>query len=113
MAERKGILMQRIPLARVANQKFSITLDQVRYEIQIQQCTNVMGITIKRNGVLVVSGQRCLPNNLVIPYQYAENAEGNFAFDCLGDQLPAWENFGITQNLYYVTNAELAVVRNG
>jgi len=33
--------------------------------------------------------------------------KGNFIFYCLNDELANYENFGVTQFLYYATNEEL------
>ena len=103
--------MQTVPIAAIANQKFSIRLDSVRFVISIQAVSGVMAITIERNGVVIVSGSRCLPNQLVIPYPSDEGAAGNFMFLTHNDELPDYRLFNSTQSLEYITAAELAAFR--
>lgn len=105
--------MQQVPLAVVPNQKFSIRLDNVRYVIQIQKTENVMCATIQRNGITVLSGQRCLPNTALIPYKSVEDEQGNFVFVTQLGALPDYLEFGKTQFLYFATNAEIQAARNG
>lgn len=109
--------MQRVPLAIVASQKFSIRLDNRRYSIEIKEATvgtsTVMAATIIRDGITIISGQRCLPNTPLLPYLSVEDNAGNFFFTTLLEDIPHWTKFNSEQFLYYATNAEIQAIRNG
>ena len=110
--------MIQIPIAAVPNQTLSITLDTNNYDISLYTTnrsngditlTGVMGMTIVRNNVPVITGQRVVSGYPVIPYRYLEN--GNFIFTTLNDDYPDYTQFGITQFLIYASAAELAALR--
>jgi hypothetical protein len=112
--------MIEIPIAAVPNQTLSIQLDQNNYDIGLFTTNRananlvgdgVMGITITRNGLLVVSGLRLVPNYLIIPYLYLE--DGNFVFVTQNDEYPDYPQFGITQSLIYASASELGAIRAG
>ena len=106
-----------VPLQALPSQSLSITLDENYYEINLYIAggnlpgTEVMGMDITRNGVAIITGQRCVPGYPVIPYQYLE--DGNFGFITENDDYPDYRQFGVTQNLYYASSAELAALRAG
>lgn len=106
-----------IPLAAVPNQTFSVRLDDSFYDIAIHLCeglfpaTAIMAVDIVRDGVAIVTGQRVVAGLPVIPYRYLE--KGNFLFLTEDDELPYWEEFGITQFLIYASPAELEVLYGG
>jgi hypothetical protein len=112
--------MIEVPIAAVPNQTLSIQLDQNNYDIEIYTTNRananltgdgVMGITISRNGVLIISGFRLVANYLLIPYEYLE--DGNFVLITQNDEYPDYPQFGVTQNLIYASQAELGVIRAG
>jgi hypothetical protein len=103
--------MLEINLQAIPNQTFSITLDSNNYDIEINAATGCVGMSIVRNNIEVVTGMRVVAGFPVIPYQYLE--DGNFVFTTANDDLPDWEQFGITQTLVYVSAAELAAIRAG
>ncbi len=105
--------MKSIQLSNIPNQNFNIQLDDNRYDITFKQANNVMAVTIIRNNETIVSGSRCLPISLLIPYRHLENGMGNFIFTTLNDDYPFYDQFGSTQFLYYISNAELEALRNG
>ena len=102
--------MIEIQLKQVPNQKLSINIDSVVFNITIKSTdsgSTIMSLNI--DGTDVLSGVRCMPNRLIIPYQYLEN--GNLFFACLDDAYPNYANFGTTQKLIYLTTAELETLR--
>ncbi len=103
--------MQLIPLAVVPNQKFTITLDGHNFKIQFNLCNGVMAVTINRDGINVISGQRCVAGFPLINYRSYEGGSGNFIFTTLNDSLPDYNQFGTTQFLYYASNEELEAIR--
>lgn len=104
--------MIQIDLDPIPNQSFSLVVDQSRYEVTIRLAVEVMIADILRDGEEVVLGVRCLPDTLIIPYQYLEGSKGNFVFLTEGDEIPNYTLFGVTQNLYYLSPTELAELRD-
>jgi hypothetical protein len=98
-----------VPISAVPNQSFSITLDGNQYDISLYITTNVMAIDIIRNNIPVIMGIRVLPYVPIIPYEYLEN--GNFFFNTENGDYPYFEQFNVTQQLFYLSQAELVTVR--
>ena len=63
-----------------------------------------MVIDITRDGNAIVTGQRCLIAQPLMPYSYQWSGFGNLVFD----NDPDWNNFGTTCNLYYLSAQELS-----
>lgn len=102
--------MMEISLAALPNQSLSVQLDERFYEIEIKEANGVMAATVTRDGEVIVAGARVTAGTPLLPYQYQE--AGNFALLTDGDALPYWDQFGITQFLVYVTDAELTDYRS-
>lgn len=96
-----------IELAAVPNQSFTVTIAGNRYAVELKATGTVMAATIVRNGVTLVSGQRVVAREPVIPYRYLAE-EGNFLLATENDELPDWQQFGVSQFLYFATAAELS-----
>lgn len=103
--------MQQINLQNTPNQQFTITLDGVMFDITLRAVNDAMYADILANNVPVVSGARCVAGYQIMPYIYQEGTTGNFSFSTTNFELPWWEEFGITQTLYYLSAADLATVR--
>ena len=71
-----------------------------------------MSATISINDVVVVSGDRFTADAPLIPYEHLEGAGGNFLITTEGDALPAFDQFDVTQFLFYLTAAEVADARS-
>lgn len=100
-----------VPIAAVPNQSFSIQLDNVSYDMAIYSTGNVMSMDIIRAGTPILLGERLVPNYPIIPYRYLES--GNFVFITLDGDYPTYDQFGVTQNLIYLSATELASLRAG
>lgn len=100
-----------VPIAAVPNQTFTISLDSNQYEISIFIATNVMAMDIIRNNIPIIMGQRVVANYPIIPYRYLE--DGNFFFTSENGDYPNYTQFNVTQQLIYVSQAELASARAG
>jgi hypothetical protein len=79
------------------------------YALTIKETRGVMALDVVRDDVPIVSGSRMLPNSPLIPYQYLE--AGNFVMISEDDEYPYYTNFGDSQLLVYVTDAELETLR--
>lgn len=92
-------------------QSFTVVLDDVLYDIAVLETNGCMSLNITRAGERIVSGQRAVTRQLVLPYASLEDAAGNFMFLTQNDELPAWDLFTTTQAFVYASNAELLAVR--
>lgn len=101
--------MQQIPLQQVPNYDFTITLDSNIYVLKFTTLDNITCMSITRNGVDVIDNVRCVPFQPVLPSQYEE--DGNFAFITANGDLPYYTSFNVTQQLIYLSAAELAAIR--
>lgn len=105
--------MQVIPLETLPKQEFSIRLVDRRFVIGIRETAGVMSVSVERDGVQIVTNNRAVASQMVMPYDYQTADAGNFAFLTLNDELPWWESFNTTQQLIFASLAEIEAVRNG
>lgn len=101
--------MRSIPLTAIANQEFSVRLDDQRLVLRLKEANGVMAADLDRDGVRVISGVRVLAGEPIIPYRYLE--DGNFILLTINDELPDWQKFESTQKLVYMSAAEIAALR--
>ncbi len=103
--------MLQINLAAIPYQALSVNIDTVRYDLRIFLATNVMCADLSINGTPILTSNRLVAGAFMIPYRYLEN--GNFLITTLNDDIPYYEQFGTTQFLTYLSQAELESYRNG
>jgi hypothetical protein len=104
--------MYLVPLTPVPNQKCSVRLDGVLYELAIKAARTLMAATITRDGALVTCNAPCLPLRPLIAYRYLEKDLGNFVFVTKGGAYPHYARFGGDDALYFLTPTELAEARH-
>ena len=103
---------QQIPVQAIVKQSLQVELNGNLYTLNIIQTQGCMSMDIiSETAGLNLLAQRCNAASLVIPFQESENGAGNFIFITANDELPDYEEFGLTQSLYYLTDAELAPYR--
>lgn len=105
--------MQVIALQSIPKQSLAIVLDNILYEIDVLSTNGCVSLNITRANDRVVSGQRAVAGQLVLPFLVDEGGDGNFMFLTQDDDLPAYLKFNSTQSFLYATNDELAAVRDG
>ncbi|CAB4132128.1 hypothetical protein UFOVP138_53 [uncultured Caudovirales phage] len=103
--------MQTIQLQPIPNQQLTVTLESVQFDITLRTIGLTMYITIAAGGVTILSGSRCVAGMALMPYHYLEGLAGNFAFITANDDLPYYDQFGVSQTLIYATAAELKAIR--
>jgi hypothetical protein len=59
------------------------------------------------NGIVLFTGARIVGGVPVIPFPYLEAENGNFIVVCDTEDLIDYSLFGTTQNLYYLSRAEM------
>lgn len=100
-----------IPLQQLPSQTFTITLGGQLFELTVKACAGIMAVSVVCNGVDIVDSVPAVAGGKIIPSQYLENGNGNFMFLTANQQLPNYEQFGLTQSLLYFTAAELQAFR--
>lgn len=97
--------MRTINLTAVPNQEFSVTLDGNRWDMTIKEACGCMLITLALNEVTILTNQRIVAEAPIIPYKYLQGS-GNFAILCDDEDIPYYDQFGITQSMIYVSPGE-------
>lgn len=97
--------MIKIPLSSTPNQSFSARLDNSLYDFTIRTVNDTACIDVLRDNEPIITAMRLTPGTPVLPYKYQQT--GNFMFTTLNDELPDYTKFGVSQNLFYLTIAEL------
>lgn len=102
--------MRNIALAAVPNQSLSVTLGGARWDIRIRVAAGVMVADVRRDGIVIVLGQRIVPGELIIPYLYLLSAGEfvNFGIVTERGEYPWWEQFGESQRLVAVLDGDLS-----
>lgn len=119
--------MRLIPIANLPNQSLSVSVDNIFYDIRLKQIASspkivngvvlytenvIMASSIIRNNILIQEGIRIVPGLPLMPFLFQENNEGNFFLTTANDDYPDYQQFGISQFLYYLTQSELQAVRS-
>lgn len=106
--EQSWIMIQ-IPLESIPNQNFTINIDNVVFDISLWAVnsgdTQIMAMDILADNEPVVLGQRLVSGQPVLPYRYLANY--NFILITNNEELPAWQEFQVSQFLIYVGADEL------
>ncbi|MCO8160982.1 hypothetical protein NRB16_24445 [Pseudomonas sp. LJDD11] len=98
--------MRTIPLSRVPNQEFTVTLLQNRWTLRVRVGIGMMMADIYLNDAPLLLGQRLVAGTPLIPYRHLQD-HGNFWLLTEADQSPWWERFGVDQLLVYAAAGEL------
>lgn len=101
--------MINISLSAIPNQSLTIQLDGFVYDLTFKETNGVMSAWIIRDNLPIVQGLRLVGNSPMLPYLYQE--AGNFALLTLNNDYPDFNQFGTTQNLVYLSQSELDVIR--
>jgi hypothetical protein len=104
--------MQTVALSAVPNQTFSTTLNGNRYDFAIYLCNGSMCCDVSVNEVTAVSGQRICNGTFMIPFFAYSIPNGNFLLLTTNDDLPDYTQFGNTQTLIYLDEAEIQAAVN-
>ncbi len=101
--------MNRIPIQPVANQSLRLNLSGNRYDVAIKEAGGIMSVSISIDDEVVISGSRLLPNTPIIPFRHLEN--GNYLMISDGDEIPYYTEFGSSQRLVFMSQAEIEALR--
>lgn len=101
--------MRVISIDAIANQSFTIVQDEQRYDFVIKETRGSMSVSIARDSVELVSNIRMVNGTPLLPYKHL--MEGNFFLVTEEDEYPYYTQFGITQQLIYLTVAEIEALQ--
>ena len=98
--------MIQIDVQQIPNQEFEKEINGVRYTIKLRSFHDITLADITIDDTVVKHGIRVCANTLLIPYAYTTKG-GNFMFYCMDNDYPYYTKFGVTQQLVYLTDAEI------
>jgi len=101
--------VQTIPLEAVPNQAFTVRVADQAFALRIKEANGVMVADVTANGTPLLLATRVVAGTPLIPYSYLAGA-GNFVLLTDDGDLPAYEQFGVTQALVYASPEELALL---
>ena len=100
--------MIEISIIASPNQGFTTkTQDGFLWSVAIYESNGCMCADVSKNGVQILAGQRIVAGTPLIPYSHL--VEGNFILLTMDGALPWWQEFGSSQQLYYLTAADVPV----
>lgn len=102
--------MQIVPLQAAPSQTFSfIDPDNNEWNIAVKLVSEQMAFSFTRNGTLLLENITAVAGYRIIPYDYLE--DGNFVMITQSQQVPDYNQFGLTQQLVFLTEAEILSFR--
>ncbi len=101
--------MQIIPIQALPTQRFSIPLDGNEWGITIRATNGTISMSFTLNGDVVIQNTRAVAGRRIIPATYQE--AGNSTLITQSFELPDYTKFGTTQQLVYISAADLEIVR--
>ena len=101
--------MEQIDIQALPNQSFSYTNGDNTFDLLIKEANGSMYMSITVNGTDIIDSVRIMPNQVIIPYLHLET--GNFVITAQGDDNVYYDQFGVTQNLIYLTASDLVTYR--
>ena len=101
--------MQQIPIQQLPNQSFSIILDNNTWNFLIKTAGGATVVSLNLNNVDILDSAQAASGSFIIPSLYQES--GNFFFVTQNQELPVYTEFNVSQQLIYISAAELAALR--
>lgn len=99
--------MQIIPLSNIPNQTFTVILNDKLYRLALRTIQDLTFASVWINDQVIFYNQLCTPNNYINPYNYLSDG-GKFYFRCIDNNYPNYLNFNGSQQLLFLTPAEVA-----
>ncbi len=103
--------MQNIPIQAIPSQTFTY-IDSLAntWDISIRNVSMQMAFSFSLNGTTLIQNVCAVAGYRIIPYDHLEN--GNFVLITQSYQVPDYTQFGITQSLLFLTQAEIDAMRS-
>lgn len=102
--------MLELDLQATANQQFTAELNGRRVDMTFKAATNIMIVDIAVDEEIILRGHRLVAGEPMIPYRYL-NQWGNLVLLTENDELPWWEQFGVTQFLVFLFPSEIEALQ--
>jgi len=103
--------MQTIDLEVTPSQAVTFVADNQQYNVTVRSNDDMTFMDVSINGAVVATQLPCIVGQIVMPYEYLEGDGGNFIFTTASGDNPQYANFGSSDVLLYISNAELAAAR--
>ena len=97
--------MDLITIDAIPSQSFTVTLGGNNYEIKIYSIDGHMSYDLSINSVQIISGFKMVNDVPLLVYVHQE-VSGNLLLQIAEDEIPDYKKFGLSQFLYYLTEAE-------
>lgn len=97
--------MELIKIESIPSQQFTVPLGGNNYDIKIYSIDGHVSYDLSINAEQIVQGFKLVNDILLLPYVHQE-VNGNLLLSLPEDEIPAYENFGLSQFLYYLTQDE-------
>ena len=101
--------MMNLPIQQLPNQAFTVILDDNSWEFLIKTVEQATVMSLTLNNQPVIDSVIAVAGSLIIPSRYEE--AGNFFFVTQNQALPYYTDFNVSQQLIYISAAELAALR--
>ncbi len=102
--------MQTIPIQAIPQQTFSyVDPSNNTWSIGIRNVGMQMAFSFSRNGVVLIQNVCAVAGYRIIPYDYLET--GNFVLITKSFQIPDYTQFGTTQTLVFLSEADILAFR--
>lgn len=98
--------MINIPLSAVPNQQITVNVGDNRWTLRIKEARGSIIADVSLNDSPMLYGQRFAVGTPLIPYRHLQG-NGNFLLLVDNEDLPDWQQFGVTQQLVYVAPSEI------
>lgn len=98
--------MQEIPIQAIPSQTFSyIDPDNNQWNVSIKLVSEQIAFSFTLNGTILIENITAVAGIRIIPYDYLEL--GNFVIITQAQQVPDYTQFGSTQQLVFLSNADI------
>lgn len=97
--------MKVLPINAIPNQQLSVLLDGNQWDINLKLTNGGISCSLSRNNEVIVQNARVVAGMRILQAKYQE--AGNFAMICNDQAVPDYTQFGVTQFMVYISQAEL------
>jgi hypothetical protein len=94
-------------LGRISNQTWHTSINGHVYYFELRMIRGCLYASINIDETVQINNIRCVKNGWLIPCKYQTPDGGNFRFECLDQQYPNSDNFGISCNIMHYEKEDI------
>lgn len=94
-------------LSTIENQNWHTAINGHVYYFELATIRGCLYASITIDDDIKISNVRCVKNGWLIPYKYMSPDGGNFRFECIDDQYPSTNNFGISCSIMHYEKEDI------